>query len=97
MRFMVFLSVILISAGCTTMNPNDDFVRSKTAVELQLPTEAVVVYDRVDSGVRTDYRVQTIKGEHFNCHITGKILTSTRGISEPVCSIFTPIMENNNG
>jgi len=93
MKPIIFLSAFFIMAGCSTITPKDEAVREKAAISLKLPPEAIVVHDRVDSGVRTDFRVQTIKGDWFNCHITGKLLTSTRGVSEPVCQPFNKTKE----
>ncbi|MCD7098983.1 hypothetical protein [Stenotrophomonas sp. MMGLT7] len=74
------------SGGCASVAVTSDTLAERTAFALGIGTQEFTISDRVDSGVRTDYRVQTRDGTRYACYVTGIVSVTGRSVSDAICS-----------
>lgn len=85
-RAAVTAILLAASSGCASVAVTSDSIEERTAFALGIGTQDFTISDRVDSGVRTDYRVQTRDGARYACYVTGIISVIGRNISDAICS-----------
>ena len=76
----------LFITGCASVAVNDAALAQRTSLALGLTSDQFTISNRVDSGVRTDYSVQTAAGENYACYVTGIISVTGRVVSDAICT-----------
>jgi hypothetical protein len=85
LALMSLSAVAVLMAGCASVAVTDDSIRSNTAATLGISERSFTISDRVDSGARTDYLVNTHAGRQYSCYMTGTIAITGRAVSNAVC------------
>jgi len=86
LKIAICLLVALSVSGCASVAVTSDSVEERTAFALGIQKEDFTISNRRDSGVRTDYLVQTKSGDQYNCYVTGAVGITGRTVSDAICS-----------
>lgn len=76
----------LIVAGCASVSVTKDALTQRTASALGVSASQFTISNRSDSGLRTDYDVQTSAGKRYACYVTGTMSVTGRVVSDAMCS-----------
>lgn len=76
---------VLFLSGCASYAVTDDVITSHTSFALGLQPSEFTISNRVDSGVRTDYKVKTTSGKSYSCYLTGTVSVTGRAVSDAIC------------
>lgn len=79
------LATIFVS-GCASVAVTSSSLEERTAFALSLNKENFTISNRKDSGIRTDYQVQTKAGALYNCYVTGAVGVTGRNVSDAICN-----------
>lgn len=86
MKLAIPLLVAISVFGCASVAVTSDALEDRTAFALGLKKDDFTISNRQDSGVRTDYSVQTKSGAQYNCYVTGTVTVIGRTVSDAICS-----------
>ena len=86
MKIVVPLLLTLALAGCASVAVTQTALEERTAFALNAKPEDLTISNRQDSGVRTDYQVQTRQGAQYRCYVTGTIGYTGREVSDAMCN-----------
>jgi hypothetical protein len=79
-------AVAVIATGCASVAVKNEAIEARTATALGLTQDQFTISDRVDDGVRADYKVKTKAGKQYACYVTGTISYLGRVVSDPICT-----------
>lgn len=77
---------VTLIQGCASLAVSNDAIEANTAHALGLSASEFTVSDRQDSGIKTNYNVQTKGGKHFSCYVTGSVSVVGAVVSDALCT-----------
>lgn len=80
------LAVAATLSGCASVAVTDEAIVERTAFALGLQRGSFTISGRQDDGMRTDYKVQTKSGQHYNCYVMGSVSVMGRTVSDALCN-----------
>lgn len=86
---LIICSAAVLAAGCASVAVTSDTLESRVATSLGLAKSEFKISDRVDSGVRSDFKVTTNSEQTYACYVTGSVSIVGRVVSDPVCTETT--------
>ncbi|CBL43789.1 Hypothetical protein HDN1F_02060 [gamma proteobacterium HdN1] len=88
--FMASFALISV-AGCASVAVTEDAIKSNTARAISADPSTLVISERSDSGIQTNFKATTSDGRAYNCYVTGMVSVVGRTVSDAICS---PVASN---
>jgi uncharacterized protein YceK len=86
-----FACAVTVLSGCASVAVTDDAIKTNTARAVSADPSTLVISERSDSGIQTNYKAITADGRAFNCYVTGMVSVVGRTVSDAICSPAAPI------
>lgn len=85
--FYSMTSFALVSvAGCASVAVTEDAIKANTARAVGADPSTLVISERSDSGIQTNFKATTSDGRAYNCYVTGMVSVVGRTVSDAICS-----------
>ncbi|MFA6053067.1 MAG: hypothetical protein WC762_10805 [Methylobacter sp.] len=84
--FISLLTGSAILSGCASQAVTSDQLVQNTAFALGLNASDFTISNRIDSGIKTTYSVETKSGQQYNCYVTGTLSIVGRVVSDAMCT-----------
>lgn len=86
MKLGASMVLCALIGGCASVAVTSNTLEDRTALALGLNKGDFTIINRQDSGVRSDYTVQTKTGAQYSCYVTGAVSIVGRSVSDAICN-----------